>query len=64
MNFRNVKVPNVPGGSGAASALVKLGAFVGIGLYAVGNSLYNVDGGHRAIVFNRLVGIKDKVPFS
>ncbi|KAK9152877.1 hypothetical protein Sjap_000357 [Stephania japonica] len=60
MNFRNVKVPNVPGG-GAASALVKLGVVGGIGLYAALNSLYNVEGGHRAIVFNRLVGVKDKV---
>jgi prohibitin 2 len=25
------------------------------------NSLYNVEGGHRAIVFNRIQGIKDKV---
>jgi prohibitin 2 len=25
------------------------------------NSLFNVEGGHRAIVFNRLVGIKDEV---
>ncbi|CAI9787638.1 unnamed protein product [Fraxinus pennsylvanica] len=24
-------------------------------------SLYNVEGGHRAVVFNRIVGIKDKV---
>lgn len=47
--------------TGAASALLKLGAVVGLGLYAAGNSLYNVEGGHRAIVFNRLVGVKDKV---
>ncbi|KAF5734437.1 prohibitin-1 mitochondrial isoform X2 [Tripterygium wilfordii] len=60
MNFKNVKVPNVPGG-GAASALLKLGVIGGIGLYAAANSLYNVDGGHRAIVFNRIVGVKDKV---
>ncbi|KAJ4844440.1 Prohibitin-1, subunit of the prohibitin complex (Phb1p-Phb2p) [Turnera subulata] len=56
----NFKVPKVPG-SGAASALVKLGLIGGIGLYAAANSLYNVDGGHRAIMFNRLTGIKDKV---
>ncbi|KAF5734877.1 putative prohibitin [Tripterygium wilfordii] len=60
MNFNNVKIPKVPGG-GAASALLKLGVIGGLGLYAAANSLYNVDGGHRAIVFNRLVGIKDKV---
>ncbi|KAL5548453.1 hypothetical protein UlMin_003684 [Ulmus minor] len=62
MNFKNIKVPRVPGGgSGAASALVKLGIIGGIGLYAATHSLYNVDGGHRAIVFNRILGVKDKV---
>ncbi|OAY33991.1 prohibitin-1, mitochondrial [Manihot esculenta] len=60
MNFNNVKVPKVPGG-GAASTLIKIGLVGGIGLYAAANSLYNVDGGHRAIVFNRIVGVKDKV---
>lgn len=59
MNLKNVKVPNVPGGG--ASALLKLGVIGGLGLYAVTHSLYNVEGGHRAIVFNRLVGVKDKV---
>ncbi|KAJ9550258.1 hypothetical protein OSB04_014303 [Centaurea solstitialis] len=60
MNLNNVKVPRMPNG-GAASALIKFGAVIGLGLYAAGNSLYNVEGGHRAIVFNRIVGIKDKV---
>ncbi|KAI3941983.1 hypothetical protein MKW92_010808 [Papaver armeniacum] len=60
MDLKKVKLPNVPGG-GAAPALVKVGLLGGIGLYAAFNSLYNVEGGHRAIVFNRLVGIKDKV---
>ncbi|KAL3509289.1 hypothetical protein ACH5RR_028690 [Cinchona calisaya] len=60
MNFNNMKVPKVPGG-GAASALLKLGIVAGLGIYGVSNSLYNVEGGHRAIVFNRVVGIKDKV---
>lgn len=60
MNFNNVKVPKVPGG-GASSALIKLGIIGGLGLYGAMNSLYNVEGGHRAIVFNRIVGIKDKV---
>lgn len=62
MNFNNVKVPRMPDGR-AASALIKFGAVIGIGLYAAGNSLYNVEGGHRAIVFNRIVGVKDKVYF-
>ena len=59
MNLNNVKVPKVPGG--AASALLRVGIIGGLGLYAAANSLYNVEGGHRAIVFNRLVGVKDKV---
>ncbi|CAA6665450.1 unnamed protein product [Spirodela intermedia] len=60
MDFKNVKVPKVPGG-GAASALAKFAVFAGLGVYGVANSIYNVDGGHRAIVFNRIGGIKDKV---
>ncbi|CAA2981456.1 prohibitin-1, mitochondrial-like [Olea europaea subsp. europaea] len=60
MNLNNVKVPKMPGG-GAASALIKLGVIAGLGVYGVANSLYNVDGGHRAVVFNRIIGIKDKV---
>lgn len=60
MNFKNVKVPNVPGG-GAASALIKVGILGAVGLYGITNSLYNVEGGHRAIVFNRVYGVKEKV---
>uniref|UniRef100_A0A7N0ZUP3 Prohibitin n=1 Tax=Kalanchoe fedtschenkoi TaxID=63787 RepID=A0A7N0ZUP3_KALFE len=60
MNFQNVKVPKVPGG-GPAFALIKAGVIGAIGLYAATNSLYNVEGGHRAIMFNRIVGVKDKV---
>lgn len=58
MNFNNMKVPNV---GGAASALIKIGLVAGLGIYGVSNSLYNVEGGHRAIVFNRIVGVKEKV---
>ncbi|PON91912.1 Prohibitin [Trema orientale] len=50
----------MPGG-GALPALLRVGIISGIGLYAAANSLYNVEGGHRAIVFNRIVGVKDKV---
>ncbi|ESR37647.1 hypothetical protein WN944_027723 [Citrus x changshan-huyou] len=60
MNFNNVKVPKMPGG-GAVSALIKVGVIGGLGLYAATHSLYNVEGGHRAIMFNRIVGVKDKV---
>ncbi|GAY55593.1 hypothetical protein CUMW_165350 [Citrus unshiu] len=62
-NFINPKTKppsQVPGG-GAASALIKVGIIGGIGLYAAANSLYNVEGGHRAIMFNRITGVKDKV---
>lgn len=38
-----------------------MGLLGGAAIYAAFNSLYNVEGGHRAIVFNRLEGIKDKV---
>ncbi|KAK8967455.1 hypothetical protein KSP40_PGU010188 [Platanthera guangdongensis] len=57
MNFKNARVPN----TGSAGTLVKLALIGGAGVYAAFNSLYNVDGGHRAIVFNRIHGIKDKV---
>jgi hypothetical protein len=33
----------------------------GLAVYGAANSLFNVEGGHRAIVFNRLVGIKEEV---
>lgn len=58
MNIK--KVPNVPG-SPALSALLKVSVIGGLGVYAIANSIYNVDGGHRAIVFNRITGIKEKV---
>ncbi|KAK9268038.1 hypothetical protein L1049_010477 [Liquidambar formosana] len=55
MNLKNVNPPK------AASALAKVGLIGGLGLYAAFNSLYTVEGGQRAIVFNRLYGVKDKV---
>ncbi|XP_047938526.1 prohibitin-1, mitochondrial-like [Salvia hispanica] len=60
MNFKKVNVPQMPSGSGA-SKLISFGAIAGLTIYGLSNSLYNVDGGHRAIVFNRLLGVKDKV---
>ena len=33
----------------------------GVLAYGLYNSMYNVEGGHRAIKFNRLVGIKEKI---
>ncbi|KAG2533946.1 prohibitin-1, mitochondrial-like [Panicum virgatum] len=58
MSFKGAKMPSAPVGG---SALLKVGLLGGAGLYAVLNSFYNVEGGHRAIVFNRIEGIKDKV---
>ncbi|KAL3567377.1 hypothetical protein D5086_030028 [Populus alba] len=40
--------------SGAIGTLIKIGVLGGLGLYGATNSLYNVDGGHRAIMFNRI----------
>lgn len=57
MNFKNAKVP----GSGSAGTILKVALVGGSAVYAAFNSLYNVEGGHRAIVFNRIQGIKDKV---
>jgi len=47
--------PNALGGLGRALLLG------GATIYGAANSLFNVEGGHRAIVFNRLSGIKDTV---
>lgn len=53
------------GGPGrAAQALASsLTALAGAGVLAYGayNSMYTVQGGHRAVVFNRIVGMKDNV---
>jgi prohibitin 2 len=41
--------------------MVKLALAGGALWFGATNTLYNVEGGHRAIVFNRFEGIKDKV---
>ena len=50
--------PGAPGIAGRLGALVALG---GAGIYALNNCLFNVEGGHRGVVFNRFVGIKEEV---
>lgn len=55
--LRNVNLP--PGNAVARLAKVLLGG--GAFIYAATHSLFNVEGGHRAIVFNRILGIKEKV---
>lgn len=56
--LKNMKMPR-PGGAGMGLGAI-LGA-VGLGVYTLSNCLFNVEGGHRAIVFNRVVGIKEDV---
>jgi len=56
-NIRNVKLPNANVISNALKVIVGGSALT----YVAGNSLFNVEGGHRAIVFNRFVGIKEQV---
>lgn len=47
----------------AQAAARSMGALLGAGVLGYGayNSVYTVQGGHRAVVFNRLVGMKDTV---
>jgi len=57
--MRNVKMPK--GGGGMAATVVKLaGGAVALGSLAY-YSLYSVEGGQRAIIFNRFAGLKDNV---
>jgi len=62
----SARIPNfvnkykMPRSSGASTGLsILLGA--GVLLYAGSQTLFNVDGGHAAIVFNRFVGVKQKI---
>jgi prohibitin 2 len=51
------EVPILPAGGGGGAAASALGSLLAAGALAYGayNSIYTVDGGHRAIIFNRLV---------
>lgn len=54
MKMPNMNIPKVPKGLGlGAGALMALGGVA----YAGINSLFTVEGGHRAIIFNRIGGI-------
>ena len=56
-NPKNVRMPQ-------GNAAGRLGGLIiggGALLYGISNSLFNVEGGHRAIVFNRITGIKENV---
>lgn len=55
--IRNMKVPQ----GGPAQAIVRA-VLIGGGLvYGAYHSLFNVEGGHRAIMFNRIGGVKETV---
>ena len=56
-NLRNARMPQ----GAPVGRLLQVLAVGGLGVYGLSNSLFNVEGGHRAIVFNRLSGIKDRV---
>jgi prohibitin 2 len=51
------KVPISPAAVGGIAQVLVGG---GLAVYGLANSLFNVEGGHRAIVFNRLMGIKEE----
>ena len=60
-NLKNMKNMKMPKGGGPAAGLGGVLAAAGLGLYTLSNCLFNVEGGKRAIVFNRVGGIKDQV---
>jgi len=60
-NLKNMKNMKMPKGGGPVAGLGGVLAAAGLGLYGVSNCLFNVEGGKRAIVFNRVGGIKDQV---
>lgn len=59
--MENVKNIKMPAGGPAAGRLARVLLLGGAAVYGLTNCLFNVEGGHRAIVFNRLGGIKDEV---
>jgi hypothetical protein len=64
-NMKN-KMPKMPPGAASAAAagaplLARVALLGAAAVYGVSNSIFNVEGGHRAIVFNRVVGIKEEV---
>ena len=50
--------PQMPKG---ASGLIAGGLIVLGGVYALSNSLFNVDGGHRAIKYKRISGVSKEI---
>jgi prohibitin 2 len=58
-NMPKFKLPSGPPGGLRTVGLLVAGAGVLSSAYRYG--LFNVDGGHRAVIFNRVVGVKDTV---
>ena len=59
-NLRNTKLPS----AGLVAGVVQAVVYGGGAAYGLYHSLFNVEGGHRAIVYNRFVGIREKVRHS
>ncbi|KAK4535037.1 hypothetical protein CDCA_CDCA03G1062 [Cyanidium caldarium] len=59
--FPKLQIPRPPGGPGGVR-LLSVGVTTAIGAVAFYKyALFNVEGGHRAVIFNRLVGVKPNV---
>lgn len=55
-SMKGARIPT--GGMGGLARVLLLGGGL---VYGAMNSLFTVEGGHRGIVFNRVVGIKEEV---
>lgn len=53
--------PQVASAVGGAAQLIRVVLFGGAAVYGLSNSIFNVEGGHRAVVFNRVLGLKETV---
>ncbi|EEP76118.1 prohibitin-2 [Uncinocarpus reesii 1704] len=51
----------MPGGGGRAAGGIGALIALGLGGYLISNSLFNVDGGHRAIKYTRVGGVKKEI---
>lgn len=51
----------MPSGPPGGARLFRVLLLGGAAVYGASNSLFNVEGGHRAIVFNRITGVKEQV---
>lgn len=52
---------NINAAVNSAKLAARVVVFGGLAVYGATHSLFNVEGGHRAVVFNRVIGIKDQV---